>query len=144
MADDALDALPQRNHVDLRGDTSLQDLAAVIAAADLYVGPVSGPMHVAAATRTPAVAIVGGFEHPVNTHCDGNVEFYTSVPCAPCWLREPCPFDLRCLRAISPEAVELAVARVGKAHPDLDANAAGRPVDPDGISLPRVKELSRP
>ena len=126
MVDETQAAVPARNHVDLRGDTSLPDLVAVIAAADLYVGPVSGPMHVAAATRTPAVAIVGGFEHPVNTHYDGNVEFYTPVPCAPCWLRDPCPFDLRCLHAISPEDVERAVARVWKARAGQDRETGTR------------------
>ena len=95
--------------LDLRGDTSIAELAALLKAADVHVGPVSGPMHIAAAVRTPSVVIIGGYEHPVNAHYAGNIEFYTAVPCAPCWLREPCPFDLKCLRAITPDQVAGAV-----------------------------------
>ena len=97
------------NTLDLRGDTSIAELAALMKAADIHVGPVSGPMHIAAAVRTPSVVIIGGYEHPVNAHYAGNTELYTAVPCAPCWLREPCPFDLKCLRAITPEHVAGAI-----------------------------------
>ncbi len=97
------------NTLDLRGDTSIAELVALMRAADIHVGPVSGPMHVAAAVRTPSVVIIGGYEHPVNAHYDGNTEFYTAVPCAPCWLREPCPFGLKCLHAITPAQVADAI-----------------------------------
>ncbi len=97
---------PSANYVNLRGATTLPQLVAAIAAADIYVGPVSGPMHIAAAVGTPAVLIVGGYEHPANTEYAGNVAFYTQTPCAPCWLREPCPYDLKCLRAISASRVQ--------------------------------------
>ncbi len=100
------------NSLDLRGDTSIAELVAIMAAADIHVGPVSGPMHIAAAVRTPSVVIIGGYEHPVNAHYAGNTEFYTPVPCAPCWLREPCPFDLKCLRAITPGHVEDAIRTI--------------------------------
>lgn len=45
--------------VDLGGQTSLDQLAAIIAQADLFVGNDSGPMHVAAAMRTPSVVLFG-------------------------------------------------------------------------------------
>ena len=100
---------PAGCYLDLRDRTTIPELVAAIAAADIYVGPVSGPMHIAAAVRTPSVVIVGGFEHPVNTHYAGNVEFYTPLPCSPCWLREPCPIGLKCLHAISSGQVTQAV-----------------------------------
>ena len=102
---------PDGNYLDLRDKTSLAELVAVVAAGDIYVGPVSGPMHIAAAMHTPSVAVIGGYEHPMNSRYAGNTEFYTPVPCAPCWLREPCPFDLKCLRAISSTQVEQAIAK---------------------------------
>ena len=105
-------APPPGHYLDLRGATSIAGLAAAIAAADVYVGPVSGPMHIAAAVGTPSVAIIGGYEHPDNAYYPGNVSFYTPVPCAPCWLRTPCPFDIRCLRAIAPAQVAHAVRTV--------------------------------
>ena len=97
------------SYVDLRGRTSLDELAAAVAAADMYIGPISGPMHIAAAVGTPAVVIVGGYEHPRGIEYKGQTYFYTPVPCAPCWLREPCPFDRKCLAAISPATVERLV-----------------------------------
>jgi ADP-heptose:LPS heptosyltransferase len=100
------------NYIDLRGQTSLEELVAVIAAADVLVGPVSGPVHVAAAAGIPVVEIIGGYEHPINTSYIGNISLYTALPCAPCWLRESCPYDLKCLKTIKPETVESAVWNV--------------------------------
>jgi ADP-heptose:LPS heptosyltransferase len=101
-------SLPQRNYVNLIGRTPIEELIAAIAAADFHIGPVSGPMHIAAAARKPSVVICGGYEHPKCTSYPGNVAFYTPVPCASCWLREPCPYGLRCLEVISPGQVEKA------------------------------------
>ena len=109
---DGEQAAPSGSYLDLRGKTSVAEMAAAVAAADLYVGPVSGPMHVAAAAGTPSVVIIGGYEHALNAHYPGNVEFYTPLPCSPCWLREPCPFDLKCLHAIAPDQVARAVAQM--------------------------------
>lgn len=99
-------------YIDLRGRTSLDELVAAIAAADFYIGPVSAPLHIAAAVGTPAVVIVSGYEHPSNTRYDGNVVLYTPVECSPCWLRTPCPNRLKCLNAILPEQVEAAALRL--------------------------------
>jgi ADP-heptose:LPS heptosyltransferase len=110
--DGADTVIPSDNYLDLRDSTSIKELVAVIAAADIYVGPVSGPMHIAAAVHTPSVVVIGGFEHPVNTHYAGNVEFYTPLPCSPCWLRDPCPFDLKCLHAISSGQVTEAIRKM--------------------------------
>jgi ADP-heptose:LPS heptosyltransferase len=93
------------NYHDLRGKTSLADLAALIAAADLHVGPGSGPIHIAAAAGVPAVVIYGGFEHPVGTSYPGNIDLFTQLPCSPCWLKTKCPYDKECLRRITPEEV---------------------------------------
>jgi len=107
-----------RNYVDLRDKTSLEELAAVVAASDLYVGPVSGPMHIAVAVGTPSVTICGGYESPRGyEHTAGvksttNVFLSSNLPCSPCWLREPCPIGLKCLNSISPAQVEKAIAGV--------------------------------
>jgi ADP-heptose:LPS heptosyltransferase len=95
--------------VDLRGRTTLPELAAAIAAADIHVGPDSGPMHIAAAAGKPSVVIFGGYILPVNTSYTGNVDFYTPLKCSPCWLTTPCPFSKRCLTEIPWKKVEAAV-----------------------------------
>ncbi len=94
------------NHVDLRGRTSLDEFAAVIAAGDLHIGPISAPVHIAAAAGKRSVVIIGGYEHPSNTAYSGNIALDTPVECAPCWLRTPCPYALKCLNVISPSRVE--------------------------------------
>ena len=82
-----------------------------IRAVDILVGPISGAIHIVAATGRPAVAICGGCEVPVNTAYRANTIMLTNAPpCAPCWLREPCPYDRKCLAAISVDAVEAAPA----------------------------------
>jgi ADP-heptose:LPS heptosyltransferase len=101
--------LPAGSYLDLRGRTSLEELVAAVAAADIYVGPISGPMHIAAAVKTPAIVIVGGYEHPEGVEYKGQTYLYAPVSCSPCWLREPCPFDRKCLAAISPLSVERLV-----------------------------------
>lgn len=102
----AVDRPASISYVDLRGRTSVEELVAAIAAADLYVGPMSGPAHIAAATGTPSVIIYGGYEPPSYTAYPGRFGLATSVPCSPCWLPTPCPFDRKCLRGISPATVE--------------------------------------
>jgi ADP-heptose:LPS heptosyltransferase len=85
---------------------------AAIAAADLLVVPDSGPMHIAAAVGTPSVVIYGGYTDPECTGYAGNINLYSPVPCAPCWLRSPCPYDKKCLHQILPNQVEAAVKQL--------------------------------
>ncbi len=92
------------NFVSLVGSTTVEELAHLISVADLFVGPVSGGMHLANAFRVPAVIIVGGYEDPAGHPYKQMSFFYSPVECAPCWAKS-CPFDLKCLRAISPETV---------------------------------------
>jgi ADP-heptose:LPS heptosyltransferase len=111
-------AIASPNYVDMRGKTSLEEMAAIVAACDLHVGPVSGPMHIAVAVGTPSVTICGGYESPRGTEqppglkTTTNIFLSTDLPCSPCWLREPCPIGLKCLTSISPSQVENAIAGV--------------------------------
>jgi len=102
---------PQR-YLDLVGQLSLEKLAAVLAAADLHVGPISGPVHLAAAFRTPAVVIYGGYEEPSCSSYPGNINLYSPVPCAPCWLTELCPYGHPCLHQITPQQVDDALKQL--------------------------------
>jgi ADP-heptose:LPS heptosyltransferase len=109
------------SYLDLREQTTVEELAALIAVADLYVGPVSGPLHIAAATGTPAVVIYGGYEHPVGQEgydrlagkerCT-QISLYSAVPCAPCWRTEQCPYSRKCLTMIEPCEVLEAVRKL--------------------------------
>ena len=69
--DDRTRGRPAGSHVDLRGRTSLPELVAAIAAADLFIAPDTGPMHIAGAVAVPAVVIYGGYMHPNSTAYPG-------------------------------------------------------------------------
>jgi hypothetical protein len=121
---------PDPHYIDLVGRTTLPQLMAAIAAADLLVAPETGSMHIAAAVGTPAVVIYGGYIDPVATGYPGNINLYSPVECAPCWLRTPCPYAKKCLHQITPDQVEAAVDRLwqerNQAQPDQSAeDAAG-------------------
>jgi len=88
----------------LAGKTSLKQLLAILDAAAVLVTNDTGPMHMAAALRTPVVALFG----PTNPDRTGpyrqadNV-LQSTLPCAPCYKRR-CD-HLRCLRQITVEQV---------------------------------------
>ncbi len=110
---------PMATDLDLRGATPLATLAALVASADLLIGPDSGPIHLAAAFETPSITIYGGYLHPTHTAYRRNVAFDTPLWCAPCWLRAPCPYGLPCMTAIAPRAVAdaaQAILRAGSAE----------------------------
>ena len=105
---------PAGSYLDLRGRTSLDELVAAIAAADLHIAPITGTVHIAAAMAVPTVVIYGGYEHPACTDYPGNINLYSPVECAPCWLREPCPYGKKCLHMITPDQVLAAVDQLWK------------------------------
>jgi ADP-heptose:LPS heptosyltransferase len=106
------DATCSNASIDLRGATTRLEMVAAIAASDLHVGPISGPVHIAAAMGTPSVVIYGGYEHPSCSRYPGNVNLYSAVHCSPCWLRTPCPYDRACLSRIACDRVEAAIWRL--------------------------------
>ena len=100
---------PAGSYLDLRGQTTRPELIAAIAAADLHIAPITGTVHIAAAMAVPTIVIYGGYEHPDCTDYPGNINLYSPVECAPCWLRGPCPYGKKCLHQITPDHVLSAV-----------------------------------
>ena len=97
------------------GATGLADFVWIVSQGGVFVGPPSGGMHLANAFRVPAVIIFGGYESPAGHYYPRTDALYTCVPCAPCWLTTPCPYDLKCLRAIPPEKVFRLVCKAAAA-----------------------------
>ncbi len=93
---------------DLRGRTTLRDVAGLLARAVLFVGLESGLQHVAAAVGTPAVIIYGGRSRPAQTGYAFNRNLVREPPCAGCGLNEGCPHAVMCMD-IPVEEVERAV-----------------------------------
>jgi len=75
--------------VNLAGETTLRDLAALYGRAALVVTTDSGPMHLAAAMGTPAVALFGPTD-PKRTGPFGenHVVIRKDLPCSPCLLKK--------------------------------------------------------
>ena len=85
---------------------NLRELREFIAHASLFVGPDSGPMHIAATTKTPIIAYFG----PTLPAHFGPWKAQATLlekdfDCRPCRQRRCIHDDFRCLRTISPEEV---------------------------------------
>jgi len=96
----------------LAGATNLLELAALYALADVVVSTDTGPMHIAATTGTPVVAIFGATA-PWRTGPWGEQHRVVRValPCSPC-LKKSCPTQRECMREITVAMVEAAVGEV--------------------------------
>jgi hypothetical protein len=97
--------------LDLRGKTSVRQAAAVLSQSRLFIGLVSGLMHLARAVDCRSVIVYGGREHPFQSGYSANENLHWVGSCAPCWQRDECDFDRVCMSDILPEAVIAAARR---------------------------------
>ena len=104
----AIAAGMHRAPIDLTGKTAINDLPALLSQCHLFIGNDSGAMHVAAAVGLPVVAVFGPTDPygtaPVTPRCSIVQE---RPYCSPCFLRR-CPTDHRCMKRVTPDAVEAA------------------------------------
>ena len=104
--------------VDLRGKTSLRETAAVLENCRLYIGNVGFLMHMARAVERPSVIVYGGREAPWQSGYSCNLNLYSAVPCAPCWLWNKCDHNRMCMEKITAgdviQAVEQVLARASQ------------------------------
>jgi heptosyltransferase I len=106
--------------VNLAGETSISELAALSRRAALCVSNDSGPMHLAVALGRPVVSVfgptdpiwIGPYRHPEQA-------LQIALPCAPCYFRtlSRCPNGHACMNALTAEAV------IERAETILRANA---------------------
>ena len=96
----------------LVGKLNLRELKELIARASLYVGPDSGPMHIAASTPTPIVAYFGPNLSAYNAPWQSRaVIIEKDLSCRPCDQRRCISGDFRCMQSITPEEVYEACTR---------------------------------
>ena len=103
------------------GELEFPDLCALIEAADLTITNNTGPMHVAAAVKTPVVALFA-LTNPPEQWGPWRVPhrlLFHEVPCRLCYSRV-CPHGQECLRLVRPGDVLAAAVDL------LDDAAAGR------------------
>jgi ADP-heptose:LPS heptosyltransferase len=96
--------------IDLRNKTTLEEMIGIIASSNMYLGPVSGPYHIAASLNCHSMIINGGYEHSNNTFYSNSTWFSTDLPCSPCWLRTECPYLKKCLTSIFPKEIEKSIS----------------------------------
>jgi ADP-heptose:LPS heptosyltransferase len=97
---------------DLRGRTTLRQLAALLANCRMFIGLESMQMHMARAVECPSVIVYGGRLRPEEIGYICNENLYTALPCSPCWHEWRCDFDRACLSAITAGDVIAAAGRL--------------------------------
>jgi len=99
----------------LVGRLNLIEIRELISRVSLFVGPDSGPMHIAASTPTPIVAYFGPtlpeVFAPWRPSGGKTVILEKSLECRPCRQVQCATEDYRCLQTITPEEVFAASAR---------------------------------
>ena len=102
------------------GQFGVAELRALAGRAAVYIGGDSGPLHIAATTRTPIVALFGPTLAERSMPWRDPRWFAEGVdagplPCRPCHQRHCEPGDFRCLTGISSDRVVAAVERALRA-----------------------------
>ena len=113
--------------LDLRGTTSVRESAAILASSKVFIGLVSGLMHLARAVDCRAVIIYGGREHPAQSGYTANENLYWDGPCAPCWQRDDCDYDRVCMKEMRSDMV------LASAHRQLERH--GLPLEVERIVI---------
>jgi ADP-heptose:LPS heptosyltransferase len=98
------------------GDFDLAELKALVERASLFIGGDSGPLHVAATTSTPIVALFGPTlaerSHPWRSRAIRSESVaLNGLSCRPCEQRVCVHGDFRCLTTLGPEVVQSAAER---------------------------------
>jgi len=121
----------RREALALAGTLPFAAFCALVKAADLTITNNTGPMHVAAAVKTPVVALFA-LTNPPEQWGPWQVphrQLYQEVPCRLCYARA-CPYTHDCLRLVTPEQVVAAAAELlaesgGVASPAASLALAG-------------------
>jgi hypothetical protein len=98
--------------LNLSGKLSLRQSFQALGECQGFVGQVGFLMHAAAAMSTPSIIVYGGFEAPWQSGYTSNANLYNPVPCSPCWLKTPCPYQKKCLTEIHPSQVAGEIERL--------------------------------
>ncbi len=113
----------------MAGELAFPAFCALIERADLVITNNTGPMHIAAAVKTPVVALFA-LTNPPEQWGPWRVPhrlLYHDMPCRICYSRV-CPYGHECLRLVTPEHVASAaaelLAKVGYASQRGDTGAS--------------------
>lgn len=88
----------------LAGRTNLRQLLTLIERCNAFLTNDSGPMHIAAALKTPLVALFGSTNEVATGPFEHGKVIHKRVECSPCYQRV-CPIDFRCMKKIEVDEV---------------------------------------
>jgi ADP-heptose:LPS heptosyltransferase len=91
--------------LELQGKLPIRDVFVVLRQCRAFIGQVGFLMHASAAVGLRSVIVYGGFEAPWQSGYKSNINLYSDVECAPCWLETQCPFEKKCMSVIGPNLV---------------------------------------
>ena len=101
--------------VDVAGETTLTELAALVRRSAISVTNDSGPMHLAVALGRPVVSVFGPTDPIwIGPYGRADAVLRAGVPCSPCFLRQlsRCRYDHVCMENVSAPAVIERMERV--------------------------------
>jgi predicted lipopolysaccharide heptosyltransferase III len=102
----ALEKIQPDRIFSLAGQLNLREVRDLVEGAVLYIGPDSGPMHIAASTQTPIVAFFGPTLPAHFAPWKARARLLEKdSPCRPCRQRKCRLQDIPCLLTITPEEV---------------------------------------
>lgn len=128
---DQIASLAGTRLLDLAGQVSLEELAGILASADLVMSGDSGPLHLATQLGRPVVGIYGPSDPALSGPFGGAFEVVRlDLPCSPCYKATApaiCPLGHhRCMRDLAPAGVISATERrLAPARPSLSLSVAG-------------------
>lgn len=116
--------------IDLAGETTLPELAALLRRSALCVSNDSGPMHLAVALERPVIGLFGPTD-PIwaGPYRRADAVLRVELACSPCYLRRlrDCPNDHACMKTLgAAKAIALAEGIIAKLPSRTNAAAAAR------------------
>jgi heptosyltransferase I len=119
--------------VNLAGETTLTELAALIRRSTISITNDSGPMHLAVAVDRPVVSIFGPTDPIwIGPYGRADAVFQAKLSCSPCYLRQlsRCPNDHACMKEVTGQAVIERAESILRKRPEnaslAKAQAGGR------------------
>ncbi|HUC49628.1 MAG TPA: lipopolysaccharide heptosyltransferase II [Xanthobacteraceae bacterium] len=132
--------------INLAGETTLTELAALIRRGTICVSNDSGPMHMAVALDRPVIAVFGPTD-PVwaGPYRRDNAVLRADLACSPCYLRllARCPNNHDCMKNVSVSAVIERAEKIIAALPPSRPKAALKPA-PKPAPGPAPKPAPKP
>jgi heptosyltransferase-1 len=98
--------------INLVGETSLTECAAIIDQARLLVGVDTGLTHLGLAMNTPTLALFGSTAPYLDTTRENSRVLYIHHECSPCHRRPTCGGEFTCMQAHTVESVLESVFRI--------------------------------